>query len=91
MNYFVLHESRINYLFLLSFLYSGITVNCVHPGYVMSDMTRGAGSVTPADAAAVPVALAREPPGAGLYMWHTGRAVPWDGPDPRSYIDGRQV
>ncbi|KAH9634742.1 hypothetical protein HF086_017525 [Spodoptera exigua] len=67
----------------------GITVNCVHPGYVMSDMTRGGGSITPDDAANVPVELALIPCGAGLYVWHNGKAVTWDGPDPRVYIDGR--
>lgn len=69
----------------------GITVNCVHPGYVMSDMTRGGGSITPDDAADVPVRLALTPWGAGLYVWHNGTVVPWDGPDPRAYIDGRKV
>lgn len=69
----------------------GITVNCVHPGYVMSDMTRGGGSITPDDAADVPVRLALTPWGAGLYVWHNGTVVPWDGPDPRTYIDGRKV
>ncbi|XP_022837155.1 carbonyl reductase [NADPH] 3-like isoform X2 [Spodoptera litura] len=69
----------------------GITVNCVHPGYVMSDMTRGGGSITPDDAANVPVRLALTPWGAGLYVWHNGTVVPWDGPDPRGYIDGRKV
>lgn len=69
----------------------GITVNCVHPGYVMSDMTRGGGSITPDDAADVPVRLALTPWGAGLYVWHNGTVVPWDGPDPRAYIDGRNV
>lgn len=69
----------------------GITVNCVHPGYVMSDMTRGGGSITPDDAADVPVRLALTPWGAGLYVWHNGTVVPWNGPDPRAYIDGRKV
>ncbi|KAJ8707408.1 hypothetical protein PYW08_010660 [Mythimna loreyi] len=68
----------------------GITVNCVHPGYVMSDMTRGGGSVTPEDAATLPAKLALEPWGKGLYVWHNGEEVQWDGPDPRVRIDGRK-
>lgn len=63
----------------------------MHPGYVMSDMTRGGGSVTPEDAAILPVKLALEPWGEGLYVWHNGKEVPWDGPDPRVYIDGRKA
>ena len=57
----------------------------------MSDMTRGGGSVTPEDAASLPVKLALEPWGEGLYVWHSGKEVPWDGPDPRVYIDGRKA
>lgn len=75
----------------ITYIIPGITVNCVHPGYVMSDMTRGGGSITPDDAADVPVRLALTPWGAGLYVWHNGTVVPWDGPDPRAYIDGRKV
>ncbi|KAG6450588.1 hypothetical protein O3G_MSEX006673 [Manduca sexta] len=67
----------------------GITVNCVHPGYVISDMTRGVGNVTPEDAAEVPLKLALQPEGSGLFVWHNGTPVPWDGPDPRGYIDGK--
>ncbi|XP_034836811.1 carbonyl reductase [NADPH] 3-like [Maniola hyperantus] len=67
----------------------GILVNCFHPGYVMSDMTRGAGSVTPEQAAEVALKAALQPPGGGLYVWHNGVVVPWDGPDPRGYIDGK--
>ncbi|XP_075987300.1 carbonyl reductase [NADPH] 1-like [Anticarsia gemmatalis] len=69
----------------------GITVNCVHPGYVMSDMTYGAGSITPADAAVVPVSLALKESTGGRYVWHNGQDVPWDGEDPRKYIDGKNV
>ncbi|XP_013193359.1 carbonyl reductase [NADPH] 3-like [Amyelois transitella] len=69
----------------------GIIVNCVHPGYVMSDMTHGAGDVSPAAAAEHPVRLALEPQAGGLYMWRNGTTVPWGGPDPRGYIDGKPV
>ncbi|CAG5037633.1 unnamed protein product [Parnassius apollo] len=68
-----------------------IAVNCVHPGYVISDMTRGSGSVTPEQAAKVVAKLALEPERGGLYVWHNGDIVPWDGPDPRAYIDGKKL
>ncbi|RVE53504.1 hypothetical protein evm_001874 [Chilo suppressalis] len=67
----------------------GISVNCVHPGYVMSDMTRGGGSITPEQGAVHALRLVLQPEGGGLYVWHDGTPVPWDGPDPRSYIDGK--
>ncbi|XP_038219325.1 carbonyl reductase [NADPH] 3-like [Zerene cesonia] len=65
----------------------GIRVNCVHPGYVMSDMTKGAGSISPEDAASLPLQIALNPEDGGLFVWHDGSRVPWDGPDPRGYID----
>lgn len=61
----------------------GITVNCVHPGYVISDMTRGVGLVTPDKAAKLPVKLALQPVESGLFVWENGRSAFWDGPDPR--------
>ncbi|KAL0859548.1 hypothetical protein ABMA27_010692 [Loxostege sticticalis] len=67
----------------------GITVNCMHPGYVISDMTRGAGSVTPEQGAELALKLLVESCESGLYVWHEGTVVPWDGPDPRGYIDGK--
>ncbi|PZC81907.1 hypothetical protein B5X24_HaOG211693 [Helicoverpa armigera] len=91
---YVVSKAAVNaYTFLLHrrLHEKGIIVNCVHPGYVMSDMTRGAGSISPDDAAALPVKLALNPWGAGLYVWHNGSEVPWDGPDPRVYIDGRKA
>ncbi|XP_026733825.1 carbonyl reductase [NADPH] 3-like isoform X2 [Trichoplusia ni] len=69
----------------------GITVNCVHPGYVQSDMTHGAGNIAPLLAANVPVQLALAPREIGQFIWHNGSAVPWGGKDPRVYIDGRHV
>ncbi|CAH0731575.1 unnamed protein product, partial [Brenthis ino] len=65
----------------------GIKVNCVHPGYVMSDMTRGAGTLSPEEAAGAPLQTALYPGTGGMYVWHNGQVVPWDGPDPRGYID----
>ncbi|XP_041983370.1 carbonyl reductase [NADPH] 3-like isoform X2 [Aricia agestis] len=64
----------------------GIRVNCVHPGYVISDMTRGGGKVTPDLAAELVVTVAMETAG-GVYVWSNGQRVPWDGADPRGYID----
>lgn len=61
----------------------------MHPGYVMSDMTRGAGSLSPEEAAGVPLQTALYPGMGGMYVWHNGQVVPWDGPDPRGYIDGK--
>ncbi|XP_023935544.2 carbonyl reductase [NADPH] 3 [Bicyclus anynana] len=68
----------------------GIVVNCFHPGYVMTDMTKGVGSVTPDQAAEVALRCALQPRG-GLYVWHNGATVTWDGPDPRGFIDGKSV
>ncbi|VVC89257.1 unnamed protein product [Leptidea sinapis] len=65
----------------------GIRANCVHPGYVKSDMTKGLGTITPEDAAKVPLEVALEAEDGGLYVWHDGTRVQWDGPDPRGYID----
>ncbi|KAM3958827.1 carbonyl reductase [NADPH] 3 [Aphomia sociella] len=67
----------------------GVMVNCVHPGYVMSDMTRGGGNISPEQGSKQPLRLALKPERGGLYVWHDGTTVPWDGPDPRGYIDGK--
>ncbi|XP_045539678.1 carbonyl reductase [NADPH] 1 [Papilio machaon] len=68
----------------------GIKVDCVHPGYVISDMTRGSGNVSPEEAAKVVVKVALDSENGGRYFWHNGDVVPWDGSDPRGYIDGRK-
>ncbi|KPJ05804.1 Carbonyl reductase [NADPH] 1 [Papilio xuthus] len=68
----------------------GIKVDCVHPGYVISDMTRGSGNVSPDEAAKVVVKVALDSESGGRYFWHNGDVVPWDGPDPRGYIDGKK-
>lgn len=47
--------------------------------------------MTPEESAKVPLHWAMEPEGEGLYVWHNGTVVPWDGPDPRGYIDGKDV
>ncbi|KPJ19288.1 Carbonyl reductase [NADPH] 1 [Papilio machaon] len=68
----------------------GIKVDCVHPGYVISDMTRGSGNVSPEEAAKVVIKVALDSENGGRYFWHNGDVVPWDGSDPRVYIDGRK-
>lgn len=50
-------------------------------------MTHGAGSISPKEGAVVPLQLVSNPQDGGLYVWHDGTRVPWDGPDPRGYID----
>ncbi|XP_006647591.2 (+)-neomenthol dehydrogenase-like [Oryza brachyantha] len=42
---------------------SPLRVNCVHPGYVRTDMTLGTGELTVEEGAAGPVAVALSPPG----------------------------
>ncbi|XP_072946076.1 carbonyl reductase [NADPH] 1-like [Epargyreus clarus] len=89
---YVVSKVAVNaYTFMLNQKLSdrGILVNCVHPGYVISDMTKGAGNVTPEDAAEVPLKVALNPQAGGQFFWHNGQTVPWDGPDPRGYIDGK--
>jgi NAD(P)-dependent dehydrogenase (short-subunit alcohol dehydrogenase family) len=58
---------------------SGIAVAILHPGYVRTDMTEGAGNIEPADAAAQLVeridALTPETTGT---FWHAnGQVLPW--------------
>ncbi|XP_049881909.1 carbonyl reductase [NADPH] 3-like [Pectinophora gossypiella] len=67
----------------------GIKATCVHPGYVKTDMTRGGGDRSPEQGAEAPLMLALEQnPIGGRFVWHNGTTVPWDGPDPRVFIDG---
>ncbi|XP_068624775.1 carbonyl reductase [NADPH] 3-like [Battus philenor] len=77
---FMLHRRLVN---------KGIIVSCMHPGYVMSDMTRFSGSVTPEQAAKVVLKTTLESQSGGHFFWHDGSIVPWDGVDPRVYIDGK--
>lgn len=57
----------------------------------MTDMTRGAGTVSTEEAAKVVLKFALNAKSGGLYIWSNGETVPWDGPDPRGYIDGKPV
>lgn len=54
-------------------------------------MTRGVGTVSPEEAAKVVLKFALNAKAGGLYIWSNGEIVPWDGPDPRGYIDGKAV
>uniref|UniRef100_A0A0E0K2W2 UBX domain-containing protein n=1 Tax=Oryza punctata TaxID=4537 RepID=A0A0E0K2W2_ORYPU len=51
---------------------SPLRVNCVHPGYIKTDMTLGTGELTVEEGAAGPVALALSPPGGATGMFFIG-------------------
>lgn len=57
-----------------------ISVNCVHPGFVRSDMTKGMGDFTPERGACAPLYLALEAPQnlKGTFLWHDCHQVNWD-------------
>lgn len=57
-----------------------ISVNCVHPGFVMTDMTKGMGDFTPERGASAPLYLALEAPQTlkGTFLWHDCHKVNWD-------------
>ncbi|KAG8060100.1 hypothetical protein GUJ93_ZPchr0002g26712 [Zizania palustris] len=50
-----------------------LRVNCVHPGYVKTEMTRGTGELTVEEGAAGPVTVALSPPGGatGVFFFRT--------------------
>ncbi|KAL5207208.1 hypothetical protein ABZP36_031643 [Zizania latifolia] len=50
-----------------------LRVNCVHPGYVKTEMTRGTGDLTVEEGAAGPVTVALSPPGGatGVFFFRT--------------------
>ncbi|XP_049870328.1 carbonyl reductase [NADPH] 1-like [Pectinophora gossypiella] len=58
----------------------GISVNCVHPGFVKTDMTKGMGDFTPERGARAPLYLALEAPQTlkGTFVWHDCHQVNWD-------------
>lgn len=57
-----------------------ISVNCVHPGFVKSDMSKGMGDFTPERGAKAPLYLALEAPQSlkGTFIWHDCHKVNWD-------------
>ncbi|XP_046961196.1 carbonyl reductase [NADPH] 3-like [Vanessa cardui] len=57
-----------------------ISINCVHPGFVKTDMTKGMGDFTPERGARAPLYLALEAPQSlkGTFVWHDCHQVNWD-------------
>ncbi|VVD01737.1 carbonyl reductase [NADPH] 3-like [Leptidea sinapis] len=57
-----------------------ISVNCVHPGFVKTDMTKGMGDFSPERGARAPLYLALEAPQSlkGTFVWHDCHQVNWD-------------
>ncbi|XP_053617323.1 carbonyl reductase [NADPH] 1-like [Plodia interpunctella] len=57
-----------------------ISINCVHPGFVKTDMTKGMGDFSPERGARAPLYLALEAPQTlkGTFIWHDCHQVNWD-------------
>ncbi|XP_045510866.1 carbonyl reductase [NADPH] 3-like [Colias croceus] len=57
-----------------------VSVNCVHPGFVKTDMTKGMGDFSPERGARAPLYLALEAPQSlkGTFIWHDCHQVNWD-------------
>lgn len=57
-----------------------ISINCVHPGFVKTDMTKGMGDFSPERGAKAPLYLALEAPQTlkGTFLWHDCHQVNWD-------------
>lgn len=57
-----------------------VSINCVHPGPVKTDMTKGFGDFTPERGAKAPLYLALEAPQEqkGTFVWHDCHQVNWD-------------
>lgn len=57
-----------------------ISINCVHPGFVKTDMSKGMGDFTPERGAKAPLYLALEAPQSlkGTFLWHDCHKVNWD-------------
>lgn len=53
-----------------------VTVSCLHPGYVKTDMTEGEGDRTPEEAAADIYRLATSQPETGQF-WYKNELFPW--------------
>jgi len=55
-----------------------ISINCVHPGYVDTDMTSHKGPLTIEEGAIAPLYLALDPHGLrGQYVWNNSKVVDW--------------
>lgn len=57
-----------------------ISTNCVHPGFIKTDMTKGLGDFTPERGAKAPLYLALDAPQSlkGAFIWHDCHQVNWD-------------
>jgi carbonyl reductase 1 len=57
-----------------------ISINCVHPGFVKTDMTKDMGDFMPERGALAPLYLALEAPQTlkGTFVWHDCHQVNWD-------------
>ncbi|XP_034826814.1 carbonyl reductase [NADPH] 1-like [Maniola hyperantus] len=57
-----------------------ISINCVHPGFVKTDMTKGMGDFSPERGAKAPLYLALDAPQSlkGTFVWHDCHQVNWD-------------
>lgn len=57
-----------------------VSINCVHPGFVKTDMTKGMGDFSPERGAKAPLYLALEAPQTlkGTFVWHDCHQVNWD-------------
>lgn len=57
-----------------------VSINCVHPGFVKTDMTKGMGDFSPERGAKAPLYLALEAPQEqkGTFVWHDCHQVNWD-------------
>ncbi|KOB68949.1 Carbonyl reductase [Operophtera brumata] len=59
--------------------YNNISINAVHPGHVITDMSNGAGDIEPDEAAKVVLYLILEASSKlkGTFMWHNGKIIDW--------------
>lgn len=59
-----------------------IQVNCVHPGYVVTDMTSGTGQLTVEEGSKAALFLCLEPHNFyGKYVWRDCTVPKWDAPN----------
>lgn len=58
-----------------------ISVNCVHPGFVISDMTDNVADLTAEEGAKAPLFLALDDHDLkGKYVWYNSTVVDWTAP-----------